>query len=164
MDIIEKTELMCVRIREARPDAEINKETKSAWFQNIKKLLTFPKGVKKMKNLPIFLLLLFCITTTEIFAADFTVNLPSDERDANIIDRNCDVDLAAAGEQCTLRAAIEQANALDSNHRVLFDLPANSTITLTLSGGGEILINKRSRALEIIGTGANNLTIDGVEV
>jgi hypothetical protein len=42
----------------------------------------------------------------------------------------------------------------------LFNLPANSTITLTTANGGEIPITNNG-TLEIVGTGANNLTIDG---
>src|SRR3954454_20371306 len=40
-----------------------------------------------------------------------SVNLTSDEGDANTGDSFCDTDLGTNGFQCTLRAAIEQANA-----------------------------------------------------
>lgn len=40
-----------------------------------------------------------------------TVNLTSDESDANTGDLLCDVDTGTVGSQCTLRAAIEQVNA-----------------------------------------------------
>jgi hypothetical protein len=40
-----------------------------------------------------------------------TVNLTSDEPDANTADSVCDTDPGTGGEQCTLRAAIQQANA-----------------------------------------------------
>ena len=40
-----------------------------------------------------------------------TVNLTSDEPDANTGDAVCDTDLGTGGSQCTLRAAIQQANA-----------------------------------------------------
>lgn len=40
-----------------------------------------------------------------------TVNLTSDEPDANTADNFCDTDLGTGGSQCTLRAAIQQANA-----------------------------------------------------
>jgi len=113
-----------------------------------------------MKIFSIFFLFLFSIAATETFAVDFTVNLTTDQHDASTTDGACDIDLAAAGEQCTLRAAVEQANNLGGSDRVLFNLPANSIITLTTENGGEIAINN-SGALEIIGTGANNLTIDG---
>ena len=40
-----------------------------------------------------------------------SVTLTSDEDDANTGDSLCDTDLGTSGLQCTLRAAIEQANA-----------------------------------------------------
>lgn len=113
-----------------------------------------------MKTFPFLCLLLFGIMTTQVFAVDFTVNLITDQHDANTADGICDIDLAIGGEQCTLRAAVEQANNLASNDRILFNLPANSTITLTAANNGEIFI-LNSGTLEIVGTGANNLTIDG---
>ena len=113
-----------------------------------------------MKIFSLFFLLLFSIAATETFAVDFTVNLTTDEHDASTGDGICDIDTVTAGEQCTLRAAVEQANALPSNDRVLFSLPASSTITLTTANGGEIPIDNNG-TLEIVGTGANNLTING---
>jgi hypothetical protein len=98
------------------------------------------------------------IVETSQSSLDFTVNLTTDEHDANTADSLCDVDLSTTGLQCTLRAAIEQGNALPANDRVLFNLPANSIITLTTTNGGEIVIDN---ALEIVGTGANNLIING---
>jgi hypothetical protein len=41
----------------------------------------------------------------------FDVNTAADTTDANTADNHCDVDTGAGGDQCTLRAAIEQANA-----------------------------------------------------
>lgn len=98
--------------------------------------------------------------SVQTFAVDFTVNLITDQHDANLGDGVCDIDLATVGEQCSLRAAVEQANSLGSNDRVFFNLPANSTITLTTDNGGEITMSN-SGTLEIVGTGANNLTING---
>jgi len=69
--------------------------------------------------------------STQTFAVDFTVNLTTDQSDSSAADGACDTDLASAGSQCTLRAAFEQAINLAGNDRVLFNLPANSTITLT---------------------------------
>ncbi|MDQ3748130.1 MAG: hypothetical protein M3367_03805, partial [Acidobacteriota bacterium] len=112
-----------------------------------------------MKNL-LPLLILILAFSTQTFAVDFTVNLTTDQRDASVADGVCDIDLSTAGLQCTLRAAVEQANNLAGNDRVLFNLPLNSTVTLTTANGGEILITNNG-TLEITGTGANNLTIDG---
>jgi len=54
-----------------------------------------------------------------------TVNMTSDESDANTGVTSCDVDAGTAGEQCTLRAAIEQANATPNTDPDLihFDIP-----------------------------------------
>lgn len=120
------------------------------------------KQINSMK-LTIFYLCFFTFLfafSIQTFAVDFTVNLTSDERDANISDAVCDTDLITAGLQCTLRAAVEQANAVNSNDRVLFNLPANSTVILTAANGGEIPIENNG-TLEIIGAGASSLTIDG---
>jgi hypothetical protein len=106
-------------------------------------------------------LLAFLFTfSTQTFAVDITVNLTTDENDADIDDGSCDIDLVMPGSQCTLPAAIAQANNLTSNDRILFNLPANSTITLIFENGGEIAIGDNG-TLEIVGTSANNLTIDG---
>jgi hypothetical protein len=110
-------------------------------------------------------LLAFLFTfSTQTFATDFTVNLTTDEHDAGIGDGICDIDLTIAGPQCSLRAAAEEANGNNNPmsykgpDRILFNLPANSIITLTTANGGEIRL---SYELSIIGTGANNLTING---
>jgi hypothetical protein len=109
----------------------------------------------KLSILSVCLLALLFTFSTQTFAVDFTVNLTTDQRDASLADGICDIDLATAGEQCSLRAAVEQADNLNSNDRVLFNLPVNSTITL----GPEISITNGT--LEIIGTGASNLRISG---
>lgn len=114
----------------------------------------------KVSILTVSLLGFLFTFSTQTFAVDFIVNLTTDQHDASTADGICDIDTVTAGLQCTLRAAVEQANALASNDRVLFNLPANSTITLTTANGGEILITNNG-TLEIVGTGANNLTIDG---
>lgn len=107
-------------------------------------------------------LLAFLFTfSAQTFAIDFTVNQVTDEHDASLIDGVCDVNFATAEPECTLRAAIEQATNFGSDDRILFNLPANSIITLTTANGGEFRINNLFGLLEIIGTGANNLTIDG---
>ena len=51
--------------------------------------------------------------TTEALAATLTVNRTSDAADADTGDGLCDSNIDSAGRQCTLRAAIEQANASD---------------------------------------------------
>lgn len=105
---------------------------------------------------------LFFAFSTHAFAADFTVNLTTDQHDASLNDGICDIDRTTAGEQCSLRAAVEQHNNLYVvNNRILFNLPPKSTITLTTANGGELATKFATGTLEIIGTGAGNLTIDG---
>ena len=102
-------------------------------------------------------LLAFLFTfSTQTFAVDFTVNTTNDLPDTNAGDGNC---LTTASD-CSLRAAVQEANALATNDRVMFSLPANSTIILTPAICCGISITDNG-TLEIIGTGANNLTIDG---
>jgi len=65
-----------------------------------------------------------------------TVNRTSDEHDANTADPACDVDLGTSGSQCTLRAAIEQANAnLGSDPDFIhFDIPGQGAHQIAPSG------------------------------
>jgi hypothetical protein len=114
----------------------------------------------KVTILSVCLLAFLFTFSTQIFAADFGVNLTSDQHDANPGDGFCDIFPGVAGAQCSLRAAVEEANALASNDRIFFLLPNNLTITLTTVSGGEIQIEDNG-TLEIIGMGANNLTING---
>ena len=60
--------------------------------------------------------------------AVFQVNLVSDESDANINDGVCDINLGTGGDQCTFRAAIEQANASPGQDDIRFDSLVNPTI------------------------------------
>jgi hypothetical protein len=78
----------------------------------------------------------------------YTVNDPGDSHDANAGDGIC---LDAAGK-CTLRAAIEENNAIGFNV-VNFTLPPAAVIDLTL---GELLITKQ---IKVVGPSAKNLTI-----
>lgn len=109
-----------------------------------------------MKYLSIIVILFLSVS---VFGVDFTVNLTTDEHDADTSDGICLI----PGGGCSLRAAIEQANTTASDDRVLFALPPNSTITLTSANGGEIVTTNSFRfgTLQIVGTGASNLTIDG---
>ena len=59
-----------------------------------------------------------------------TVNTNGDAGDVNIGDGICDSD-AAAGVQCTLRAALQEANAVAGADLINFSLPSGSTISLT---------------------------------
>jgi hypothetical protein len=62
-------------------------------------------------------------------ATTFTVNQSFlDSSDANFGDGRCDVDLSVSGNQCTLRAAIEQANETPGTDAVHFDIPGGSAV------------------------------------
>lgn len=50
----------------------------------------------------------------------FSVNQTADLVDANIGDGHCDTNLASAGDQCSLRAAIQQANATAGTDTITF--------------------------------------------
>ncbi|MGH2963762.1 MAG: hypothetical protein ACRDMH_00015 [Solirubrobacterales bacterium] len=52
----------------------------------------------------------------------FTVTLASDEPDATLADGICDVDLATPGQQCTLRAALQQADDASDANTIAFDI------------------------------------------
>lgn len=96
--------------------------------------------------------LAFCCPPTS--AQDVTgllliVNSDTDSHDAQPGDRVC----ADAGGQCTLRAAIEEANANPTRDAVIFDLPHPSVIDLTL---GELLVNQN---LDMVGPGARRLMV-----
>lgn len=65
----------------------------------------------------------------------FTVNRTNDASDRNIGDGICDVSVNA-GDQCTLRAAIEELNALGPDidpHHIEFDIIGTEPITLTFN-------------------------------
>lgn len=62
--------------------------------------------------------------------SDFEVNTPNDQADANLTDDICDSDLGLAGEQCSLRAAIEQANSRIGADTILFNLPVTGSLTI----------------------------------
>lgn len=81
-------------------------------------------------------------------AATFTVSSTGDQPDASGSDGRCDVDGSAAnGNQCTLRAAIQQANAT----------PGADTIKFNILGGGVKTISPATELPNITGP----VAIDG---
>lgn len=91
-------------------------------------------------------------------AAGFTVNSPLDAPDANPGDGVC----ATAAGLCTLRAAIQEANATPAADTV--SVPPG-TYLLTLTGRGEDFATAGDldirQPLSILGAGAANTVIDG---
>lgn len=59
-----------------------------------------------------------------------TVNSARDARDADLTDGVCDVDPQTAGSQCTLRAAIEEANRTTVEDRIVFSIPGEGIPTI----------------------------------
>ncbi len=95
-------------------------------------------------------LLAFLFTfSTQTFAATFVVDNNGDTNDVNTADNLC----ADSSNNCTLRAAIEQANASAGDDSITFSLAAASPIELTI---GELPINTN---IIIVGTGENQLTV-----
>jgi len=92
-----------------------------------------------------------------------TVNSAGDEPDASTADNRCDVDLVAAGDQCTLRAAIQQINVQPAGdvHRINFNIP-QSPVASGGSEGYEPAGYWRIRpASPLPAVTAGNVTIDG---
>jgi CSLREA domain-containing protein len=104
-------------------------------------------------NVSIILFLFLSVIATEASAAVFTVNSTADTNDANTADNVC----ADSAGNCTLRAAIEQANVTYEsgvgNDAIFFALESPAVINLTL---GELSITSN---LTIFGTDARNLTV-----
>jgi hypothetical protein len=64
----------------------------------------------------------------------FAVNVASDQADVNAGDGVCDVLANTAGSQCTLRAAIQEANKLPGADRINFNFPGTTGVTTLLPG------------------------------
>jgi hypothetical protein len=62
---------------------------------------------------------------------EYVVNVNTDEADANTSDGLCDTDLATPGLQCTLRAAILQANASPDSNPIKFNIPGAGVHTIS---------------------------------
>jgi len=64
-------------------------------------------------------------------ATTFVVNETGDAPDASTADNTCDTDALTAGDQCTLRAAIGQANAIDGADTINFAIPGTGVKTIS---------------------------------
>jgi len=94
-------------------------------------------------------------------AAEFTVKSTDDEGDRTPGDGICATLVPAGFEpDCTLRAAIEEANANGEEDTIVFDQALSGTITLTL---GQLVIANDTPAadLSIHGPGASRITVSG---
>jgi len=109
-------------------------------------------------NLMYCLLLLMSLLTSNVQAATFSVNTDSDAADDDLLDGRCQI--AITGD-CSLRAAIQQANALGGKDTIL--LPANryvlqGTANEDVNRGGDLDITED---LTITGAAADTTVIDG---
>ena len=96
------------------------------------------------------------ITDNDPCPTTFTVNNNGDASDANQGDGHCDTDLGTPGDQCSLRAAIEEANALSSCGTIDINFSIGSnTITLT---GVQLTIDHN---VNINGPTANSVVVSG---
>lgn len=103
-------------------------------------------------NLSLFFLITICLFSTAR-AATFTVNSSGDTSDFPIGNGVCADSLG----NCTLRAAIQESNALAGDDVIVFNITLPATITLN-STLGDISV---SGALVINGLGADRLIISG---
>jgi hypothetical protein len=81
---------------------------------------------------------LFALPAASAFADDadtFVVNQTADTADASLGDNHCDVDSGTGGDQCTLRAAMQEQNDADTaaTDAINFSLPASTTLELASS-------------------------------
>lgn len=118
-----------------------------------------------------------------IVAGPIVVNSVDDVADANVNDSRCDADLSIAGEQCTLRAAIQEANTRAGADTIRFSIPGTAivpqirpqsalpTITgeVTIDGtsqpgGGPVAINGSALSVTGLHLTAGNSVIQGMMI
>jgi CSLREA domain-containing protein len=69
-------------------------------------------------------------------ATTFTVNSTADTPDAFTTSNTCDTDVFTSGDQCTLRAAIQQANATPGADTINFAIPGTGVKTVAVGATG----------------------------
>ena len=110
--------------------------------------------------LPIIIGLL--VASRSAGAVTFTVNVTDDVADADTTDGHCDADLASPGDQCTLRAAIQEANTQPGADIIM--VPAG-TYLITVAGQDDDLAETGDLdildAATIVGEGPSATIIDG---
>ena len=86
-------------------------------------------GSKKVLAMALLLVaLIVCLSAARPAQADstFTVNLTGDAADAKLDDNACDTKLVMIGSQCTLRAAIQEANDTAGPDTINFNIPGDA--------------------------------------
>src|SRR5690349_23351212 len=66
----------------------------------------------------------------QVQSISLTVNNTSDATDLNPGDGLCDTNAATAGSQCSLRAAIQEANATVGSDTINFNIPGSGVQTI----------------------------------
>jgi CSLREA domain-containing protein len=108
--------------------------------------------------------IMFFTLTPAAWGATFTVNSLDDTADEFLGDGLCDSDLSTAGDQCTLRAAIGEANTTTAADTILFGISGTIQPTfglptiseqLTIDGGNNIRLDG-----DLAGPGANGLVAE----
>jgi hypothetical protein len=91
--------------------------------------------VRRARTLSFSLLVVLVATSTGLlfeadpaYAATFTVNRTGDAKDANLADAACDANAAQSGNQCTLRAAIQEANDTAGADTVRFNVVSAASV------------------------------------
>lgn len=91
--------------------------------------------VQRARNFAFSILVLFVATSAGVlFAADpayatiFVVNRTADTPDANLANGACDVNASLRGNQCTLRAAIQEANDTSGVDLIRFNIVSNAAV------------------------------------
>lgn len=87
-----------------------------------------------------------------VFGPAYVVNTLGDAADINVGEGRCDTDAVVAGDQCTLRSAIQEVNA-GGTKEIDFSLPPNSVITL------DSALPDITGAISMMGPGSNTLTV-----
>ncbi len=91
-----------------------------------------------------------CTPTVPSCSQGIVVNVTTDDPDANVSDGVCDTDLSTPGSQCSLRAAIQEANARAGKDIINFAIPGSGLHTILPltplpSITGQVLINGASQ-------------------
>ncbi len=95
----------------------------------------------------------------------FTVNKTGDADDVNPGDTACDSDAGVSGPQCTLRAALTEANALTGDQAISFGIPTSEPNCVVATGACTINLTRALpdiatiNTLVISGPGADKLTV-----
>ena len=71
-----------------------------------------------------------CVPAVPSCSQGIVVNVTTDDSDANVNDAVCDTDLSTPGSQCSLRAAIQEANVRIGKNTISFAIPGSGVQTI----------------------------------